>query len=113
MTTCEPRWSGRSHNNLELGLQIASALTWFWGLRGHAVEGLQQMEKLLAAGPLDPSPLHARALAWASWLALFTNQEERAAALAEAGVNMSREVGYQEGLALSTLDVSDFATLSW
>ena len=89
------------NNNVDLGMRIASALHKFWTLRGHAVEGLQQMERLLAAGPLDPSPLHARALACASFVALIADNLEQLAALADAGMTMSREVGDVESLALS------------
>jgi predicted ATPase/class 3 adenylate cyclase/Tfp pilus assembly protein PilF len=92
------------NNNVDLGLRIASALIWFWDIHSHAIEGLQQIEKLLAAGSLDPSPLQARALARASFLAMLQLNEERMAALAEAGVNMSREVGNTEALAFSLLE---------
>jgi predicted ATPase/DNA-binding SARP family transcriptional activator len=91
------------NNNIDLGLRIANGLIWFWDTRDHALEGLQQMGKLLAAGPLDPSRLHARALARASWMAMAAFNEERMAALAAAGATMSREVGDVEGLAFSLI----------
>ena len=91
------------HNNLELGLRITCAMIWFWILRGHAVVGLQHIEELLEVGPLDPSCAHAEALAWASWLALFSNHEGRAVVLAETGADMSRETGCRTGLAISIL----------
>jgi predicted ATPase/class 3 adenylate cyclase len=94
------------YNNVEMGLQTASSLTWFWVLRGHALEGFQQMEKLLAASLLEPSPLHARALTWAGWLALFTRHEERGITLSEASLRMSQEVGDMEGLAFSYLNLA-------
>lgn len=89
------------NHNIDLGLRIANGLIWFWEMRDHPLEGLQQMEKLLATGPLSPSPFHARALARASWLAMCANNEERLTALAAAGAAMSRAVDDIEGLAFS------------
>jgi len=89
------------NNNVDLGLRIANSLIWFWDTRDHFLEGLQSMERLLAAGPLDPSNLHANALARAGWLAMIAYDEERLATFSDAGIFMSREVGEVEGLALS------------
>jgi len=89
------------HNNLEPGMRIASALTWFWQLRGHAVEGYRHMEELLAAAPVEPSPLHAKMLSRAGWLAVYTGHEQRGISLSNAAITMSREVGSQEDLAVS------------
>jgi predicted ATPase/DNA-binding CsgD family transcriptional regulator len=91
------------HNDVELGLRTASALAWFWQLHGHAVEGYRQLAKLLDAGPLAPSPLHATALTWAAWLVGYAHYEEQSTALATASLAMSRELDYLEGQAFSNL----------
>jgi tetratricopeptide (TPR) repeat protein len=91
------------NNTVELGLRIASALRHYWSLRGHAIEGFQHMERLIAAHPLGTSLLSARALTCAGWVAMFSTQEAKATALATASVNMSQELGYREGWAISLL----------
>jgi tetratricopeptide (TPR) repeat protein len=65
------------------------------------MECLQYVEKLFKAGLLDSTPLHARSLACASWVAMSPINIEQMVTFAKAGEVMSREVGDQESLAIS------------
>ena len=94
------------HNDVDLGLHITSALAYFWQLRNHFMEGYQQMRKLLAAGPSDPSLVHAKALTWAGVLAGFAQYDGQSISLASASIAMSRELGYLEGQALSHITLA-------
>jgi predicted ATPase len=96
------------HHDIDLGLQIANALMGFWVKRDHRIECLRYVETLLEAGSLDPTPLHARSLAYAAWLAISPTATGQMITLAKAGETMSREVGDKEGLAVS---LSVFAQL--
>jgi predicted ATPase/DNA-binding CsgD family transcriptional regulator len=54
----------------ELALRLASALWFFWDMRGHLHEGRQSLEVLLALPAAAASPSRAAALNAAGWLAL-------------------------------------------
>jgi predicted ATPase/class 3 adenylate cyclase/Tfp pilus assembly protein PilF len=89
------------HNDYDLGLRIISALIRFWAPHNHEMDCLQYVEKLFSSGLLDPTPLHAKALACASWVAMSPTNIEQMVTFAKAGAEMSREVGDQESLAIS------------
>jgi non-specific serine/threonine protein kinase len=61
-------------NAVEVGLRIAAALWRFWYAHGHLSEGREWLEKLLAqaghGGTDTTAPVQAKALIWASWLAI-------------------------------------------
>lgn len=95
------------HNDIELGLQTASALARFWQLHGHVGEGAGQLRKLLEARPPAPSLLHAKALTWAAWLTGFAHYDEKSTELANVSLAMSSEVGYLEGQANSNLTLAN------
>jgi predicted ATPase len=54
----------------EQELQLAGALGWFWEERSHFVEGRQRLARLVS-GKWEPERYLARALVWASVLALY------------------------------------------
>jgi predicted ATPase len=89
------------HNNYDLGLRICNALMRFWVTRGHELECIQYVEKLLTAESLKSTPLYAKSLARAAWAAMSPTIEEKMVAFAEAGAVMSREVNDMESLAFS------------
>jgi predicted ATPase/DNA-binding CsgD family transcriptional regulator len=89
------------HNNVDLGFRIMNGLRWFWDIRDYTVEGNQHVDRLMKAGPFDPTPLHAKSLATAAWVASVTAATmERMVVFAEAGRRVSREVGDVESFAL-------------
>ncbi|MCI0398525.1 MAG: tetratricopeptide repeat protein [Chloroflexi bacterium] len=98
-------WLPQEPWSAEGGLRLASALWWFWFLRGYLSEGRRWFEGLLAeAGKGLPVPpaRHGRALSQAGFLAFFQGDGERAAALAGEGLALARQqAGDQEGLALA------------
>ncbi len=64
-------WSLES-GRIEAGLRIAIALVRFWEIRGYVQEGLAWFERLLALADERISlVVHANALAYASFLAMF------------------------------------------
>jgi predicted ATPase/class 3 adenylate cyclase/tetratricopeptide (TPR) repeat protein len=89
------------HHDFDLGLRITNALARFWVIRDHQVECIQFVERLLVTGVLDSTPLHARSLGIAAWVAISPNHIQLMVTLAEAGEKMSREVGEKEGLGFS------------
>jgi predicted ATPase/DNA-binding SARP family transcriptional activator/Tfp pilus assembly protein PilF len=89
------------YNDFDLGLRIVNALLRFWDMRDHRIECFHYVEHLFRAGRLDTTPLHARSLAYAAFLAISPATTEQMITLAKAGERMSREVGDQEGLAVS------------
>jgi tetratricopeptide (TPR) repeat protein len=95
------------NNDIDLGLQTANALAWFWQLHGHAVEGAQQMARLLEAGPPAATLLYAKALNWAAWLIGFAHYDERAITLATTSLTLSNELGYLEGQGFSNLTLAN------
>jgi non-specific serine/threonine protein kinase len=95
------------YNEHDLGLQTANALAWFWQLHGHAVEGAQQMTRLLEAGRPTATRLYARALNWAAWLVGFAHYDERSIALATTSLALSNELGYLEGQGFSNLTLAN------
>jgi predicted ATPase/class 3 adenylate cyclase len=88
------------NNNIDLGFRIMNGLKWFWGIRDHALEGNQHMERLMKAGHLDPTPLHAKSLATAASVSDSHSTMEQMVVFAEVGIKMSREVGDVESLAV-------------
>jgi tetratricopeptide (TPR) repeat protein len=90
------------YNNFDLGLRIISALMRFWGVRSHEQECIQYVNQLLEAGVLSPSPLHARALGCAAWIAMYPTTVEKMTLYADASAEMARQIGDVESLALST-----------
>jgi predicted ATPase/DNA-binding SARP family transcriptional activator len=85
----------------EPGLRLASALWWFWHGRGHAVEGLRWLERLLAHGVDEPSAAHptsyirhrAKALGAAGWLAALLYENDRAIQFSEESRDLFQSLG--------------------
>ncbi|MGH2376731.1 MAG: ATP-binding protein, partial [bacterium] len=113
-------WLGRlerEHDNLravlewslergdaEVGLRLAGALWWLWFVHGHWREGRQWLERALsrssAAGVAGTAArakaiYAAAALAWRQW------DHGRAAALAQEGLTLCRDLGDRLGIAIS------------
>jgi hypothetical protein len=75
-----------------MGSRLATALHWFWRLRGPVSEGRHWMDSVLADGK-DASPtVHAALLARAGDLAMIQGDFARAVALQEASVALARKL---------------------
>jgi non-specific serine/threonine protein kinase len=75
------------------GLRLASALHWFWSVRGLYREGQGWLERLLVAGAAAPSAVRAAALAAAGWLAFSQRDTEAAATHLEAALPLAQQAG--------------------
>ncbi len=92
----------------ELGLRLGGALGEFWHLRGHLSEGRRWLEAALAKGSdAPPESARAKALARAGYVAWEQGDYERAVALSEESLALSRELGDKAGAATALY------TLGW
>jgi predicted ATPase/DNA-binding XRE family transcriptional regulator len=84
---------------VEPGLQLASALQWFWWDRGYLREGQEWLTRFLALeGSVSPT-IRARALNGASYLASSCGEYETAIALSAECLKIVRGAGDREGIA--------------
>jgi predicted ATPase/transcriptional regulator with XRE-family HTH domain len=92
-------WCQYAH--IEQGLRLAVALSHFWGLRGHMMEGRSRFESLLTAGSavskLNAS-LWAKALNHACELAWFHRDDMVCQRWAKEALQLSMETGDSEGV---------------
>jgi tetratricopeptide (TPR) repeat protein len=99
----------REHDNLRaalrhaeplVALRIAAALGFFWYTHGHSAEGMQQLERTLAAADGAPSLLRGRAL---QALGILRSQrgDERAEATFREGLAMFRAADDQTRVAVA------------
>jgi predicted ATPase/DNA-binding CsgD family transcriptional regulator len=79
------------NSEAEVGLRLASALCWFFTERGHAVEGLEWMERLLPLTPNAPPSLRAKALHSAGALAGHSNGNPTVRQYYEQALALSRQ----------------------
>jgi predicted ATPase len=85
------------------GLELATAIDWFWGWRGTLAEGVLHLDRLLAAKPgtaagADPL-IRARAMLSACTRACFSGDYERTDELGRAGLELCRRLGDHAGMA--------------
>jgi tetratricopeptide (TPR) repeat protein len=100
------RWT--VHGERALGLRLAGSLWRFWYIRGHATEGRQWLESILATGP-EPErdgTARAKALKGAGVLAGQQGDYERARELHEASLQLSRELADKDGIASALNNLS-------
>jgi predicted ATPase/DNA-binding XRE family transcriptional regulator len=97
-------WSQAAPERLEVGLQLARSLIWFWQLRGHVREGLTWLTNLLEhSGPAQRSVVYARALFAAGHLT--RGNPQRAKELYEASLTLSQDLGDRWNTALVMRDL--------
>ncbi|HEV2458677.1 MAG TPA: tetratricopeptide repeat protein, partial [Ktedonobacterales bacterium] len=104
----------RERGDVALGLRLSGALWRFWYTRGYLSEGRGWLEEMLALSErLDDSalgPLRTRALYGAATLASTQNDFDRALALWEASLALSRDVG-DKAVAASALNALGLTAL--
>ncbi len=111
----------REHNNLraalewllqssaaETAVRLSGALWRFWFARGYLGEGLDWLEKALAAGQ-TASPTRQKALIGAAVLASHQSHYRRAEALGRQGLELARQGGDQAGVASALLALGNIA----
>lgn len=74
----------------EAGLRLASAMGWFFSERTHWREGLDWLERLLAANPDAPTSLRAKAYQFAGALAFHPGLFKQTRALLEQALTLAR-----------------------
>ena len=96
--------------DVEGGLRFSAALSWFWWVRGHAREGLDQLREVLALHSVVPdnsslAGARAQALAGAGLLAYQLGEFEVSRVHADAALAIHTELNNKRGVgfALTTL----------
>jgi len=79
-------------------LRLCAALWRFWFWRGYLSEGRRWMEQALAASHYLESPLRARVLSWAGFLAGNQGDFARAETLCQEGLQMARQLNDDSGI---------------
>jgi len=82
----------------ETGLRLACELGEFWWRRGYSSEGSDWFNRLLVNYPAEDNT-RARALAWDGLLSMEKGDYQQAESSCKASLELSRMLGYQEGIA--------------
>ena len=89
-------WCGTQTRGTDVEMRLAGALRWFWFIRGYWSEGRKWLEAALARRSEASSSALARVLQGAGRLARFQGDYDRARALSEQGLVVSRGLGDEE-----------------
>jgi len=92
-------WSKTDEGGEETHLRLAGALSRFWNVRGHWTEGLRWLEGAVAAGSGTPPSARAKAFFGAGVLAFLLSDNDRAAALLDESLALSRQSADKRGVA--------------
>jgi predicted ATPase/DNA-binding CsgD family transcriptional regulator len=85
----------------ELGLELSTALWWFWFVRGDLAEARERLERALAVGACARPAARAPALARAAHVAWAQGDHDRAIALAGEAITLGDSAGDGRGAALA------------
>jgi predicted ATPase/DNA-binding CsgD family transcriptional regulator/DNA-binding XRE family transcriptional regulator/Tfp pilus assembly protein PilF len=107
-------------NNIEAQLRLASALLWFWHIRGHKNEGVDWLERGLSTEasqrgnqPLTPdrSMIRGKALNVTAVLLSILANTERSKSLSQEALTLFQELGSRgrKGMAYALLSLADAA----
>ena len=91
-------------------LRLATALRYFWFVRGHFREGRGWLERALAGSEAAPAALRAKALGVVGTIAMFQGDYPAAAALKGESLALAREAGDDAQVALQ---LEGFALLAF
>jgi len=92
-------WSQTIDDGAELGLRLATALRWFWYVRGYMSEGRRWLGAALERSSAVAATVRAKALYAAGYLAAQQRDFGRATTLSEASLAIFRELGDRHGIA--------------
>lgn len=82
-------WSLTTQGDIELGIEMAFSLVWFWYRRGFFIEGLMWSERFLEALPQNASStLRALALHTCGILAIWKGEQEKGLASLEESLSL-------------------------
>lgn len=82
----------------EVGLQLAGDLVPFWSRRGHALEGMNWLERFLTAGEMD-TQLQAKGLLQYSRLGLTMSNDKSVKDAVETSLQLYRQLNDKKGIA--------------
>ncbi len=91
----------RAEYRIEMALRLGGALRRFWLVHAHVNEGLDFLERALAASAEIAAPVRAKALIAAANLAIAQSEYDRGETLCREGLALSRELGDQSSTAFS------------
>ncbi len=94
----------------EMGLRLAAALGWFFSERAHLSEGLDWLERVLAANPNAPVSLRAKALHSAGALAGLQGNYRRVRAHCEQALALARAANDRWNIAWSLSHLGNFTS---
>ena len=80
-------------------LRLGAALWRFWHTRGHLSEGTKWLERVLAEGEQAASSARVKALEGMGWMAQFQGEHQRARAIYEEMLELSRVLGDKGNIA--------------
>jgi predicted ATPase/class 3 adenylate cyclase len=94
-----------THEDAQAALRIAAGLGLYWRARGRFTEGRGWLERGLAPKEAVPATLRAKALAWASYLAIYQGAYTQAQIRGEESLNLYTAAGdgWGMGFALQVL----------
>jgi predicted ATPase/DNA-binding CsgD family transcriptional regulator len=104
------------HDEGELALRVATALGYFWEVRGYTAEGRRWLEEALARAPEADCGLRARGLSWLGFLLIWSADEpEYPTAVLTEALELARAVQDRETIARSLmhLGVLDHLIEQW
>jgi predicted ATPase/class 3 adenylate cyclase len=90
----------------EGALRLAGAVSWFWSMRGHFVEGRRRIESALRSDE-GPTAARAKALIGAATMAFEGGDTATARLRAEEGLALHRTLGDAWGTAYSAYELGD------
>jgi predicted ATPase/DNA-binding CsgD family transcriptional regulator len=76
-----------------LHLRLATAMGWFWSIRGPISEGRAELALTLAREPDSPPRLRTRAILALAWLALYQGDDSAASPLIDEALRSGRSCG--------------------
>lgn len=87
----------------ELALRLSVSIARFWTIRGYVPEGRQWLQKALELSEQEPlvTPVRAKALNWAGWLAVLQGELATAATLCQQSLELSRHLSDESTMALA------------
>jgi predicted ATPase/DNA-binding SARP family transcriptional activator len=86
-------------------LRLATAMRYFWRVRGYVEEGQRRLERCVELAPAVDDELHARALGEAGVMAFTANDHERSRALWLEALPLFEKVGSPREVGRATMEI--------
>ena len=101
-------WSLTGRRGGEAGLQLATALSWFWIMRGYVAEGRRWLEEMLRRAEVAHTGLRGRALFAAGWIEMVAlAHNTRALPLLRESLAIGRAVADRPQIAASLIILAE------